>query len=293
MAKARKILRHAKAIKNIAAVTKTMGMVSTARFKKTYDRAMGAKPYSQRLVDLVADVIERSSDISHPLLKVDDTIKTDVLLVLTGNRGLAGAYNNSVVRLATERFSQLQQGGYNIRLFSSGKKGTGLLRARGYDIERDFTNFDFWPQVPDVNALADELMNEFLAGRISGLEVAYTQFISTGSQKPAIAQILPLTQLERPKPLVPAPEHPAPYEFLPSSNEILETLLPATVRLRLFQCFIDASVSEQIARMTAMQSATENAEEMIHQLTVQYNRARQSQITTELAEIMGGSEGVS
>ena len=292
MAKARKILRHAKAIKNIAAVTKTMGMVSTVRFKKTYDRATASKPYSQRLVDLVADVIERSTEINHPLLRVDETVKTDVLLAITGNRGLAGAYNNSIVRLATERIAQMKQGGYKVRIFSSGKKGTGALRSRGYEVERDFTNFDFWPKVADVNALADELMNEFLAGRISGLEVAYTQFISTGSQKPAIAQILPLTQLDRPKPLVAPPQHPAPYEFLPSSNEILETLLPATVRLRLFQCFIDASVSEQICRMTAMQAATENAEEMIHHLTVQYNRARQSQITTELAEIMGGSEGV-
>ena len=126
MAKARKILRHAKAIKNIAAVTKTMGMVSTVRFKKTYDRATASKPYSQRLVDLVADVIERSTEINHPLLRVDETVKTDVLLAITGNRGLAGAYNNSIVRLATERIAQMKQRIWLGQDPASGRRSGGM-----------------------------------------------------------------------------------------------------------------------------------------------------------------------
>ena len=294
MAKARKILRHVKAIKNIASVTKTMGMVATARFKKTHNRAVDAKPYSEALAEIVADVLRRSGgrEALHPLMRTDSPVKSRLLLVITSHRGLCGAYNNAVVRAALERLAELRREGYEVRVQGSGKRGTQILRFRGVPIEREYKQFDYLPDPAALALVAEEYMTEFLQDRIGGVEVAYMQFVSSGQQRPGVAQILPLAGLAGVTAEAPTAAAPTPYEFLPSMEEIIDRLLPAAVRQRLYQCFLDASVSEQLARMTAMQQATDNAEEMIHSLTVRYNRARQSQITTELAEIMGGAEGV-
>ncbi|NLW87640.1 MAG: ATP synthase F1 subunit gamma [Planctomycetes bacterium] len=292
MAKARKILAQVKAIRNIATVTKTMSLVSTARFKKTHDVANGARPYNNALNDLIADTVARSSekDLRHPLLHPAKEVGTEVLLVLGSHRGLCGAYNGSIAKLTVERLEQLKTADLKVLVRGTGRRGLQHLRARGVEIDVEYPQFDYLPRPAEVNQLADALMEEFLSGKISGLEVAYMQFVSAGRQKPAIAQILPMSEMEAPERVSIAIRRPTPYEFIPSPGEVLKDLLPASVRLKLYQCFLDAAVSEQISRMTAMRAATDNAEEMIRNLTIRYNRARQAQITTELAEIMGGSE---
>jgi F-type H+-transporting ATPase subunit gamma len=299
MAKARKILRRKKAVKNIRAVTKTMEMVSTARFKKMYNRAVAARPYTERLCDLVGDLIACSGPegLRHPLLTPPPGPKCDVLLVLTGNRGLCGSYNHAVLRMATERMSQVTPEGYKVCLRVVGKKGIQFFRHAGHRIEKEYTQLEtksggVGPDYDLVSALSNELMSDFLAGKISGLEVAYTQLISAGRYAPVIAQVLPLTQLAGTPKAMPTTGAPAPFDLMPSAKEILDRLLPTTVRLQMYQCFLDAAVTEQIARMSAMRAATEAADEMIHNLTVLYNRLRQSQITTELAEIIGGRAGI-
>ncbi len=290
MAKARKIQKRLRAVGNIRTVTKTMEMVASMRFKRSHDRAVSARPYTDRLADLVGDILGRrdESALRHPMLIEHPTVKRDVLIVLTSNSGMCGAYNAAVLSVAIERLGLLDKEGYDVKLWVAGKRGVRNLRFRGYEVDRVLADFDHRPDYSRVSDLARELLAMFLGGRLGGLEAAYTQFLSSGRQVPVIAQLLPLTYTP-PPPRTPGAPELAPYEFRPSQQEILDELLPATLRLRLYQCFLDAAVAEQIARVRAMGAATENADEMLHDLTVRYNRTRQAQITTELAEIVGGS----
>ena len=282
MAKARTIRRRTKAVENVRLVTRTMEMVSSARFKRVVDRAAAARPYTERAAP---------DQLTHPLLLENPVLRRDVLLVITTNRGLCGTLNGSVLRLATERRDQLRAGEYEVLLRVAGKKGMRHCRFHGIEVEHEYADLGDVPDYDRVLALTDSLMGNFLADEISGVEVAYMQFLSPGRQAPVIAQILPLSNLEAPPRSALATGEPAPYDLQPSSGEILAELLPATVRLRMYQCFLDSSLSEQIVRARAMQSASDSAEEMLSRLTVQYNRLRQKQITTELMEIMGGSAG--
>jgi F-type H+-transporting ATPase subunit gamma len=292
MPKARQIHKRVKAVKSIREVTSTMEMVATSRFKKVHKRAVAARPYSDKLGEMVTELVGRTSDkpLTHPLLTTPDVSK-DVLIVITSNRGLCAGYNSAVLRLATERMQQLTGAGSTVLLCVVGKRGIQYFRFRHVTMERQRSDFEDFPAYAKVSEMADELMRRFLQGQIRSVEVAYTQFISAGRQKPAISQILPLSNLTAGTPreeAVPATS----YEFVPSTEAVLERLLPSTVRIRLYQCFLDAATSEQIARKTAMRAATDNADDMIHTLTVQYNRMRQAQITSELAEIIGGRAGV-
>ncbi|HOD83223.1 MAG: ATP synthase gamma chain [Planctomycetes bacterium ADurb.Bin126] len=291
MAKARTILKRAKAAKSIRTVTKTMEMVASSRFKKCHDMVVASRPYTSRLGDLVGDMIDRcdAKALHHPLLQERAEVKRDVLLVLTSNRGLCGGFNGSIVRTATERSRQMNEAGYDVLLQVHGKRGIQQFRFLQAAIDKEYVLFDDVPNYRPVSQLADAFIDEYLAGRIGGVEVAYMQFLSASRQKPAIAQILPLTNLQPPRR---THGYKPAYEFMPSADVLLEELLPATVRLRLYQCFLDSAASEQVIRIAAMRSATDNADDMIQSLTVRYNRVRQAQITTELAEIMGGRMGL-
>lgn len=293
MAKARKIQKRVKAVRSISTVTRTMEMVSTARFKKIHDRVVAARPYTDKLSDIVGDIVARSEpgEIDHPLLREPAKVKHDVLLVITSNRGLAGSYNSGVLRLATERHRQMLDAGYEIDIHVAGRRGSQFLRFRGYKIARAYTELTHDVSYEQVTDIAETLMDDFVEGRISGLEVAYMQYVSSSRQRPAIAQILPMEVTAPPRPAVPGVAL-APYEYIPSARAVLRNLLPAAARLRLYQCFLDASLSEQVMRIAAMSAATENAQDMIRDLSVKYNRLRQGQITTELAEIMGGREAL-
>jgi F-type H+-transporting ATPase subunit gamma len=292
MAKARRILKRVKAVRGIYQITRTMQMVSSARFRKAHTRAVGARPYTDRLADLVADLVVRhEGPLSHPLLAENPDLKRDVLVVITSNSGLCGSFNSNVLGVAVQRIAQLQAAGYELDLHVVGKRGIHYLQFRKFRVAAAHTDLGWLPEYPRVAQLADRIMGEFLAGRIGGLEVVYTQFVSAGRQKPVVAPLLPMSALPAPA-RVPMRRRPADYEILPSLEAMLDRLLPMTLRLRLYQYFLDSAVAEQMSRMTAMQSASSNAEDMIHELTIRYNRTRQAQITTELTEIMGGAGGV-
>ena len=295
MARARKILKRAKAVRNIRGVTKTMEMIASARFKRTHDQVVAARPYTDRIADLAACLIDRMGvdELGHPLLREDEVVTREVLLVLTSNRGLCGALNLSVLRTARARHEQLGEAGYEVLLQVVGKRGVRHFQFRGMALDAAHTDLGDVPDYEAISALTDGLVESFLAGEVGGVEVAYMQFVSAAVQRPVISKILPLTNLPTPAPgRLADVGDPAPYDFVPSPGEILDQLLPATVRLRMYQCFLDSSVSEQIMRIAAMRSATDSADDMLHELTVRYNRMRQTQITTELAEIMGGRVGL-
>ncbi|MDP6544714.1 MAG: ATP synthase F1 subunit gamma [Phycisphaerae bacterium] len=289
MAKARRILKHANAVKNIRTITRTMEMVAAARFKRTHDLAAAARPYTDHLAGMVADIVARlpAEKLDHPLMTVPQGVQTLVLLVITSNRGLCGAFNTAVLRLARERMEQLHESGYKVLLHVIGKRGIQHFRFRRVQVELEYRDFTDMPDYDDIREVAAELMDAYLAGGISDLEIVYTQFISAGRQSASIAQILPMSDLpslaeNRPD------EELLPYDFHPSTEELFQGLLPVAVTQKIYQCFMDAAVSEQVMRIAAMHGATESADEMIQKLTVRYNRVRQAQITTELAEIMGG-----
>jgi len=293
MAKARAILKRVKAVKSIRTVTKTMEMVATARYRRNHQRVVATKPYVDRLAETVKNLVARGvmADVEHPLLRAEPPVKRQVLLVITSNRGLAGSYNSGVLRAAAQRYRQLHNDGYEVLVHAVGKRGIQFMRFRRLTTEKTYTQFDNLPQYDQVRDIADGLIERFSAGEISGVEVVYTQFVSSARQTPVIAPVLPLSELTAaPSANMPASgEHEPSYELIPSPGALFERLLPLTVRMKIYQCFLDAAASEQMMRIAAMRAATDAADEMIHDLTVQYNRSRQAQITTELAEIMGGS----
>lgn len=298
MAKARAIIKRRKSIQNIRKITRTMELIATARFKKALDRAVEAEAYTRKIAELVADLGQRAGgDVSHPLLDVRQPVKRAALLVLTSNRGLAGGYNGNVLRVGARRYQEIAVEGITPTVEMVGKRGINYFRFRGIPLDTTYTGFDDRPQFSQVEELANRYINQYIDGTIDHLDVAYTKFYSTSRQIPVLETLLPMRS-----PVADVAEAPAPapagagaassgteYEFLPDARSILEEIVPVSFKVRLFKSFLDAAVSEQIARMVAMKGATENADEMTKSLTRLYNRARQSQITRELAEIIGGA----
>jgi F-type H+-transporting ATPase subunit gamma len=302
MAKARAIVKRRKSVQNIRKITRTMELIATARFKKALDRATEAEAYTRKIAELVADLGSTAQEVSHPLLEQRETVKASMLLVLTSNRGLAGGYNGNVVRSATRALQESGTEGIATSLEVAGKRGINYFRFRGVKPEATYTQFEDRPQFHEVETLANKYIALYLNREIDRLDVAYTRFISSARQQAVVEALLPMTaaQVGEAGPSVrqKAPETTStaprrrervPYEFLPDARSILEEIVPVSFKVRLFKCFLDAAVSEQIARMVAMRGATENADDMIKSLTMLYNRARQAQITRELAEIIGGA----
>ena len=296
MAKARAIVKRRKAVRNIRKITKTMQMIATAKFQKSLKRATGTKPYTRKVRELVAELAASIGDVEHPLLRRPegaDRSKRVALVVLTSNRGLAGAYNGSVLRAAAHFAREQESQGNTVDLYVGGKKGVSYFNFQRRPIAERVDVTDV-PRFAEVQPLADRFMDQFKDGKIDAVYLAYMNFISAGQQKPDVMQLLPLAAIEtaKPKDGQKAAHEQAVYEFSPDPKSLLDELLPLTVRSAFFQAFLDATTSEHVARMVAMKSATDNADKMGKALTMQYNRARQSQITTELAEIMGGVEAM-
>ncbi|MGD0382202.1 MAG: ATP synthase F1 subunit gamma [Thermoguttaceae bacterium] len=291
MAKAKTFDKRRKSIKNIRKITRTMELISTARFKRAMDRAITATAYTKRITKLVGNLVRTALEVSHPLLASRPETKNAILLVLTANRGLCGGYNAGVLRLANARLKELRQQAQQVRLEVSGKRGVSYFRFRGIQPDQRFTHFEDKPTFQEVDVLARRYLEDFQAGILDRLDVAYTKFESSSRQFAAIETLLPIAQLEGASEEEPRLAE-TQYEFLPSAESILDEVVPASFKAKLFKCFLDAAASEQIARMTAMKAATENADSMIANLSMAYNRARQGQITGELLEIIGGAEAL-
>ncbi len=301
MAKARAIVKRRKSVQNIRKITRTMELIATARFKKALDRATQAEAYTRKIAELVADLGTTAGDVSHPLLEVRDPAKRSLLLVLTSNRGLAGGYNGNVIRVATRTLQDYGTDGLATRLEVSGKRGIAFCRFRQIPVDATYLQFEDRPQFDQVETLANAYIGLFLRGEIDRVDVAYTRFINSARQEAVVETLLPMTAAQVAEASAKAPSgKPAtadgrprreaiPYEFVPDARSILEEIVPVSFKIRLFKCFLDAAVSEQISRMVAMRGATENADDMVKALTMLYNRARQAQITRELAEIIGGA----
>jgi F-type H+-transporting ATPase subunit gamma len=288
-------------VQNIRKITRTMELIATARFKKALDRATEAEAYTRKIAELVADLGTTALEVSHPLLEAHDQVRRSLLLVLTSTRGLAGGYNGNVVRISTRTYFDQQADGIGTILEVSGKRGINYCRFRGIKMDATYTQYEDRPQYDDVEKLAERYIGLYVRGEIDQLDVVYTHFINAAKQEAVVQRLLPMTassvgeagpsvrQANKAEAAEEGRGERVPYEFLPDARSILEEIVPVSFKVRLFKCFLDAAVSEQIARMVAMRGATENADDMIKLLTRQYNRARQSQITRELSEIIGGA----
>jgi F-type H+-transporting ATPase subunit gamma len=288
MGKARALVKRRKAIRNIRKITRTMELIATARFKKAMDRATEAAAYTKKINEIVADLAQSDLEFSHPLLQQPEEVKNVTLLVLTSNRGLAGGYNGGILRQAMTRVRELRAEGKEVTVEVSGKRGIAYMKFERIPVSKGFVEFEDKPGFDAVNAIADRYVKDFIAGRLHRLDVAYQKFLSSARQAPTVETLLPIGDLAAGDSTAAAGAS-IDYEFLPSANEILEEIVPAAFKARFFKCFLDAAVGEQIARMVAMKSATENADEIIRDISMEYNRARQTQITSELAEIIGGA----
>jgi F-type H+-transporting ATPase subunit gamma len=294
MAKARALDKRRKSIKNIRKITRTMELISTARFKRAMDRAVAAGAYTKRITKLVADLALAGLEVSHPLLETREQTDNATLLVLSANRGLCGGYNGSVLRRANARWRELKVETPDARLEVSGKRGISSFRFRKIQTDEEFTHFEDKPTFDEVELLANRYLEAYETGQLDRLDVAYTRFDSLARQTAVVETLLPLSGLvDEDKTDEDQPSGESQYEFLPSAESILDEVVPTSFKVKLFKCFLDAAVSEQVARMMAMKAATENADTMISNLTMTYNRARQTQITSELLEVISGAEAVS
>lgn len=294
MANARIIVKRRKTVTNIKKITHTMQLIATAKFQKCQARATASRPYTDRITELVSQLSSQVTDIKHPLLEVNCESKRAAVLTLVSNRGLCGSYNANVLRTALGHIRDLEKDDAAIDLDVAGKKGISYFRFLGRDMRRTYTEFDDKASFDQVDVLANEFMKRYERKEVDSVHVAYMKFVSASRQRPTVMQLLPLQQEPREQQTEQgAPEATVRYEFSPEPKDLLAELLPATVRIRLFQCFTESVVSEQISRMVAMKAATDAAGDMIKILTRTYNRARQSQITMELLDIMGGAEALS
>ncbi len=283
MAQIRELKKRMVAVRTIQRITKTMQMIATAKFTAALTRAKATRPYTDRIRGLVGEVSGASgSDFSHPLMASPSTpVNRELVLVITSDRGLCGAYNGNVLRKGSQTVKALKVAGKEVVLETAGKKAVAYFRFAKIDIAERHT-FGDKPQFAQVEALANRLIGEFTEGKFDAVHVVYMRFISNARQVAESMQLLPLAAPQ-------ASGSSSNYEFSPSGPEILSDLLPKSVVVSLFQAFNDAAVSEHVMRMVSMKSATDNAAGLVRTIRRNYNRARQARITTELTEIVAGA----
>jgi len=298
MANAREIRGRIKAVGNIQRITKTMQMIATAQFQASQRRATASQPYTKKIAELVGELAASASGdeggFSHPLLSAPkESTGRELLLVLTSNRGLCGGFNGNILRVASE-----QRKGYlaqsedkKLDMQVNGKKGVNFFKFAGTPIDVVHSHFGDVPQFEDVERLAEQYMADFSAGKYDAIKVCYMAFETMSRQMPKVLQLLPMANplADAVEEETSAPQAQVDYDFSPDPIQLLNELLPETVKAQLFQCFNESVVSEQIARMIAMKAATDNAGKMGKELKRIFNRARQTAITTELMEIIAGS----
>ncbi len=292
--KTREIKGRIKAVANIQRITKTMQMIATARFQSALKRATAAKPYTAKIAELVAEVASAAGGESdaHPLLRRVAPGSGDgreLILVVTSNRGLAGAYNANVLRQTMAHMRERTDKQFDIEVV--GKKGLSFFRFSGKEVSQFHADLSESPTYEEVEPIAERYMQAFTDGTYDAIHVAYMSFETVSRQSPTIATLLPLEAPVSEEGESKSAEscYTAQYEFSPNPQDLLDELLPATVKARLLQAFNEAVLGEHIARMVAMKAATDAAGKMGKNLKREFNRARQAAITTELSEIIAGA----
>lgn len=283
MAKAREIRRRIRSVENTRQITRTMEMVATSKLKRATDRVYAARPYAEKLAEVIGRLVDPELAQRYPLLRRPEEVKRAAVLVLTANRGLAGAFNGNLIREGTKLVERLRNEGAEVELHVVGRKGISFFRYQNEELATARTDITDRPTAEDAASLIDPLIEGFERGDLDAVYVVYAQFRSALSTPPAAMRVLPVE--------APADTGGAAVGYIlsPSADEILTKLLPLYVRNSVYRALVETAAAEQGARRTAMKNATDNAGEMLDILRRSFNRARQAQITQEIAEIVGGA----
>ena len=285
MASMRDIKWRQASVQSTGQITKAMKLVSTVKLQKARSRAENTKAYFDGMYNTVASILARSTNIRHRYLKADSD-KKKAVVVITSNRGLAGGYNSNIVKLIINNPDFTPE---NTVLYAVGRKGIEGLARKGYEIKKDYSTCIDEPIYSDAMEISRDLLNAYAEGEIGEIYLAYTFFKNTVSHIPTLKKLLPVDTGEYE---LTEEEKKIPMNFEPSEEEVLEMVIPKNVSSLIFGGLVEAVASENGARMTAMESATSNAEELISDLSLKYNRARQSAITQELTEIIAGADAI-
>jgi len=284
MATLKQIRIRIKTAKNIQQITKAMKLVAAARLKKATDRVTEARPYSEKMSELMASVSSGSGDATHPLMQKRPQRRICLILV-TSDRGLAGSYNGALIRKASDF---IRDNSASVKLITVGKKGTQFFTRRKYDVAHSLSVPSSGARLQDATEVAKLARDMFESGDVDGIYVCYSKFFSAIRQVPRVVQLLPI----EPPPSKEGSSANASYLFEPDPASLLGALLPRYFLTLVWQAMLEATASEFGARMTAMTSATDNAGKMIQRLTLTANRERQAAITKEILEVVGGAEAL-
>ena len=289
--KERALRRQIKSVQSTKKITKAMELIAASRIVKAQQRVAAARPYSERITDVIRNLAAAGAGGGSPLLAEREDARKMAYVVIAADRGLCGAYNSSVIRAAERAMQSEQADGHETHLVTVGKKPMAYFRFRGWPIDESFLGFSEQPAYEDARRVAEHVVTRFLEGDYDRVDLVYTQFLSAATQRVVVRRFVPLdpAMLEQ----AAAGDGPtADYEFEPGPQEILDRLLPRYAEARLYAALLDGAASELAARQRAMKSATDNADELMTKYTRAMNRARQDAITTEIMEIVGGAEAL-
>jgi F-type H+-transporting ATPase subunit gamma len=295
MASVQDLKRRIRSIRNTRKITKAMELVASARLRRAQARIEAMRPYADRMMELMVGTARASSSVRGlPLLQRHDEERAVAILPLTGDRGLAGAFNAQVLRHALALDRQLRAEGKRVRWLAAGRKGVSTLRFRRYEIVQSWTGFSDRPSYHDAQALAHAVSELYTSGEVDRVVIVYNHFVS-----PLVQQVIEQDVLPIPEQLLEAGEEAEQHAALlgdfiyePEPEQILERLLPVYVETELYRALLESAASEQGARMTAMRNASKNAGELIDSLTLAMNRARQAEITQEILEVVAGADAL-
>jgi F-type H+-transporting ATPase subunit gamma len=293
MAGTRQILERRNAAQNISKVTHMMETVSAVRYRHYYRQWADSLGFYNALAQLAYLIVTAEQTVEHPLMLGNDS-KCNAVIVLGSNRGLCGAYNSNIARLVEVHINMAKRFGKELKIYAHGNKIINHLNNRKIELAGTYTDFEEVPSSEQVREIAEDFTGQYERGEIGRLGIIYTRFFSVASQQAQTLTVLPVAELIddlTTRATVIWPWELAFEDFIlsPSAEEIFDTIAMLMVRTSIAGCFLDAALSEHLARVVSMRSATDNADEMIESLTKDYNRARQAQITTELLDIVGGA----
>lgn len=295
MANTRVLVNRRKSVRNTRKITKTMEKISTVKLSKAQQAAVAARPYAAKLKEIIGSVASAGVSFQHPLLESREQPKRAVVIVLTSDRGLCGAFNSNLVRMARALIADLQSKGRKLEFIVQGKKGIGAFKYLNLPIAERLIGISDKPSYARAEAMADKLIAQYSRGEIDEVHVVYCGFRVSGAQQPVHEKILPLSSLKPAECGADAKagkKFTADYLFHPGPGQILAQVLPLVVKMAVFTAMLENTASEHSARRVAMKNATDNADDMIRNLTQAYNRARQGKITREIAEIVGGANAL-
>jgi F-type H+-transporting ATPase subunit gamma len=297
-AKVREYRRRIRSVQSTKKITRAMELIAASRIVKAQGRIEQSRPYAEAITGVVATVAGQSGNVDHPLTTPRENPSRAAVLIITSDRGLAGGYSANVLRTAEELNSLLREEGKDPVPYLVGRKAVSFYRFRGRDVTNQWTGFTEQPSYDDAKAVADQLIEAFRLGGeeqsedgllgVDEIHIVFTEFLSLASQKAVARRMLPLVIEYEDD----APEDTQQFDFEPSAEGVLDALLPRYIEARIFAAMLEAAASQQAARQRAMKSATDNADELIKQLTRDANSARQAEITQEIMEIVGGAEAL-